>query len=144
MTAVRSDNAIIAAVRVNITSDLCDSKQPVVQSVTLDTTAIGIPGTVNVMIVAMDEGSGISSISGQFNYAGKVTPGTQPAHLFFSCRPAGDPSQNMWTGPVVVVDKGQARGVYKLGSLQVIDKANNVKLYSANDPIVANVAFRIQ
>jgi hypothetical protein len=144
MTAVRSDNAIIAAVRVNIASDLCDSKQPVVQSVTLDTTAIGIPGTVNVMIVAMDEGSGISSISGQFNYAGKVTPGTQPAHLFFSCRPAGDPSQNMWTGPVVVVDKGQARGIYKLGSLQVIDKANNVKLYSANDPIVANVAFRIQ
>lgn len=144
MTAVRSDNAIVAAVRVNITSDLCDNKQPVVQSITLDTTAIGVPGTVNVMIVAMDEGSGISSISGQFNYAGKVSPGTQPAHLFFSCRPAGEPAQNMWTGPVVVVDKGQARGIYRLGSLQVIDKANNVKLYSANDPIVANIAFRVQ
>jgi hypothetical protein len=144
MTAVRGDNAIVAAVRVNITSDLCDNKQPVVQSVTLDTAAIGIPGTVNVMIVAMDEGSGISSISGQFNYAGKVSPGTQPAHLFFSCRPSGDPAQNLWSGPVVVVDKGQARGVYRLGSLQVIDKANNVKLYSPNDPVIASVAFRVQ
>ena len=144
MTAVRADNAIIAGVRVNITSDLCDNKQPVVQSITLDATAIGVPGTVNVMIFAMDEGAGISSISGQFNYAGQVSPNTQAAHLFFSCRPAGDPSQNMWTGPVAVVDPKQARGIYRLGSLQVIDKANNVRLYSANDPMIAKVTFRVQ
>ena len=144
MTAIRSDNAIVAAVHVNITSDLCDSKPPVVQSITLDSTTIGVPGTVNVTIIATDEGSGISSISGQFNYIGKVTPGTQPAHLFFSCRPAGDPSQNMWTGPVVVADKSQARGLYRLGSLQVIDKANNVKLYSANDPVISSIAFQIR
>ena len=52
MTAVRSDNPIVAAVRLSIASDMCDNKQPVVQSVTLDTTAVGIPGTVNVTIMA--------------------------------------------------------------------------------------------
>ncbi|HEX3108341.1 MAG TPA: hypothetical protein VHU41_04535, partial [Thermoanaerobaculia bacterium] len=144
MTAVRTDNAIVAAVRLNITSDMCDNKQPVVQSVTLDTTAVGVPGNVNIMIVATDEGSGIASISGQFNYTDKVAPGTQPPRFFFSCRPSGDPSQNLWTGPIAIVDKHQARGTYRLGSLQVIDKANNVRLYSANDPVIANVAFRVQ
>ncbi|HEY2324259.1 MAG TPA: hypothetical protein VGJ82_15475 [Thermoanaerobaculia bacterium] len=144
MTAIRTDNAVVAAVHLNITSDMCDNKPPVVQSITLDTAAVGIPGTVNVTIIATDEGSGISSISGQFNFIGKVTPGTQPPRFFFSCRPAGDPAQNMWTGPIAIVDKAQARGIYRLGSLQVIDKANNVKLYSANDPVIANVAFRVQ
>ncbi|HEX7191427.1 MAG TPA: hypothetical protein VF381_07625 [Thermoanaerobaculia bacterium] len=144
MIAIRNDNPIVAAVRLNITSDMCDNKPPVVQSITLDTTAVGVPGTVNVSIIATDEGSGISSISGQFNYTGKVSPGTQPPRFFFSCRPSGDPSQNLWTGPIAIVDKSQARGIYRLGSLQVIDKANNVKLYSPNDPVIANVSFRVQ
>jgi hypothetical protein len=143
MTAIRGDNAIVAAVRLDITSDGCDNKQPVVQSVRLDTNAVGIPGIINVTIYATDEGSGISSISGQFNYIDRVTPGTQPPRFFFSCRPSGDPSQNMWTGPIAIADKNQARGTYRLSSLQVIDKANNVKLYSANDPVIANIAFRI-
>jgi hypothetical protein len=144
MTAIRTDNPIIAAVRLNITSDMCDNKQPVVQSVRLDTNVVGIPGTINVTIIASDEGSGISSISGQFNYIDKVSPGTQPPRFFFSCRPSGDPSQNMWTGPIAITDKNQARGTYRLGSLQVIDKANNVKLYSPNDPVIANISFRVQ
>jgi hypothetical protein len=144
MTAIRTDNPIVAAVRLSITSDMCDNKQPVVQSVRLDTNAVGIPGTINVTILATDEGSGISSISGQFNYVDKVSPGTQPPRFFFSCRPAGDPSQNMWTGPIAITDKNQARGTYRLGSLQVIDKANNVKLYAPTDPVIANIAFRVQ
>lgn len=144
MIAIRNDNPIVAAVRLNITSDMCDSKPPVVQSVTLDTTAVGVPGTVNVSIIATDEGSGISSISGQFNYTQPVSPGTQPPRFFFSCRPTGDPSQNLWTGPIAIVAKSQARGIYRLGSLQVIDKANNVKLYGPNDPVIANVSFRVQ
>ncbi len=144
MTAIRSDNPIVAAVRLNITSDMCDNKPPVVQSITLDTTAVGVPGTVNITVIATDEGSGIASISGQFNYTGKVSPGTQPPRFFFSCRPAGDPAQNMFSGPIAIIDKSQARGIYRLGSLQVIDKANNVKLYSPNDPVIANVQFRVQ
>jgi hypothetical protein len=144
MTAVRTDNPIVGAIRLNITSDTCDNKQPVVQSVALDTASVGIPGTVNVTVIATDEGSGISSISGQFSFKGAVTPGTQPPRFFFSCRPAGDPSQNMWTGPIAIVDKNQARGIYVLTSLQVIDKANNVKLYSPNDPVIARVSFRVQ
>lgn len=144
MTAIRTDNPIVAAVRLNITSDMCDNKPPMVQSVMLDTSAVGIPGTVNVSIIATDEGSGISSISGQFTFQGQVSAGTQAPRFFFSCRPSGDPSQNLWTGPIAIVAKSQAKGLYRLTSLQVIDKANNVKLYSPNDPVIANVAFRVQ
>ncbi|HEV8431812.1 MAG TPA: hypothetical protein VGR95_00250 [Thermoanaerobaculia bacterium] len=144
MTTIRTDNAIVAAVHLNITSDMCDNKPPVVQSITLDTSVVGVPGTVNITVLATDEGSGVASISGQFNYTNQVAPGTQPPRFFFSCRPSGDPSQNLFSGPIAIVDKHQARGTYRLGSLQVIDKANNVRLYSANDPVIANVAFKVQ
>jgi hypothetical protein len=144
IAAIRKDNPIVAAVKVNITSDLCDNKPPVVQSITLDASTIGVPGVVNVTIIATDDSSGVSSISGQFNYTGKVSPGTQAPRFFFSCRPAGDPSANMWMGPVAISDSKTARGIYRLGSLQVIDKANNVKLYSGNDPVIVNVQFRVQ
>lgn len=144
MIAVRADNPIVAAVKVNISSDQCDSRPPVVQSVTLDTTAIGVPGVVNVTIVVTDDSSGVSSVTGNFNYTGTVAPGTQAPRLYFSCRPAGDPSTNMWTGPMVISEPKTPRGVYKLGSLHVIDKANNVKLYAPTDPVIANISFRVQ
>ena len=144
MTAIRSDNPIVGGVKVNITSDQCDSKPPQVQSVTLDAATIAAPGVVNVTVVAIDDASGVSSISGHFVYTGAVAPGNQPPRLYFSCRPSGDAAMNMWVGPVAVAEPKTPKGIWRLGSLQVIDKANNLKLYSTNDPVTANVAFRIQ
>ena len=50
----------------------------------------------------------------------------------------------MWTGPLAISEPKTPKGIYKLGSLQVIDKANNVKLYAPTDPVIANIAFRVQ
>jgi hypothetical protein len=144
MIPIRADNPIVAAVKVNITSDQCDSKPPVVQSISLDAAAISAPGVVNVTAVVTDDSSGVSSVSGHFVYTGTVAPGTQPPRLYFSCRPSGDASTNMWSGPVAVTEPKMPKGVWRMGSLQVIDKANNIKLYVQNDPVIANVSFRIQ
>jgi hypothetical protein len=144
MVAIRADNPIVAAVKVNISSDQCDSRPPVVVSVTLDTVAIGVPGVVNVTIIATDDASGVASVTGNFNYTGTVAPGTQAPRLYFSCRQAGDASMNMWTGPMAISEPKTPRGTYRLGSLQVIDKANNVKLYGPTDPVIANISFRVQ
>ena len=143
MTAIRSDNPLIANIKLAIVSNGCDSKPPVVQQVTLDVTRVNAPGLVNITVQATDDQSGVASISGHFVYTGKVTAGNQPPRLYFSCRPVGDAPATTWTGPLAIPDK-EAKGLWRLGALQVLDKANNLKLYSTNDPVTANVTFTVQ
>ena len=144
MAAIRNDNGMIAAVKLNIISDACDSHPPVVESIALDNTRVVAPTMINVTVQATDDASGVASVSGHFVYTGKMPQGTQPPRLYFSCRPAGDqPNATTWTGPLPVPDKA-AKGVWKLGALQVLDKANNLKLYSQSDPVAANVGFTVQ
>ena len=45
--------------------------------------------------------------------------------------------------PLPVPNKA-AKGVWKIEALQVLDKANNLKLYSQSDPVAANVSFTVQ
>jgi len=143
MTAVRSDNPMIANVKLNIMSDACDSHPPTVQTVMLDNTRVGSPSVINVSVQANDDNSGVASVSGHFVYTGAVAPGSQPPRLYFSCRATGEAPAITWIGPLPIPDKA-AKGVWKLGALQVLDKANNLKLYSQNDPVVANVQFTVQ
>jgi hypothetical protein len=144
MTAIRSDNAVVGAVKVNISSDRCDSQPPVIQSVALDNPTIPAPGSATISIVATDDSSGVASISGHFVYTGKISAGNQPPRIYFSCRPSGDANTNIWQGPVAVGEPKQAKGLYKVGSIQVLDKANNLKLYQGNDPVVANVTLQVR
>jgi hypothetical protein len=144
MTAVRADNPVVGAVKVNISSDRCDSQPPVIQSVALDNPTIPAPGSTTISIVATDDSSGVASISGHFVYTGKIAAGNQPPRIYFSCRPSGDANMNLWQGPVAVGEPKQAKGLYKIGSIQVLDKANNLKLYQGNDPVVANVTLQIR
>jgi hypothetical protein len=37
-----------------------------------------------------------------------------------------------------------AIGIWRLEQLQVIDKSSNLKIYSAAEPLVGNVTFRVQ
>ena len=144
MAAIRSDNGMIANVKLNIISDACDSHPPVVESIVVDNARVVAPTMINVTVQANDDASGVASVSGHFVFTGKMPQGTQPPRLYFSCRPTGDqPTAVTWTGPLPVPDKA-AKGVWKLGALQVLDKANNLKLYSQSDPVAANVSFTVQ
>jgi hypothetical protein len=143
MIAIRTDNPLIANIKLSIMSNGCDSKPPVVQQVILDQTRVNAPGLVNITVQATDDQSGVASVSGHFVFAGKMTGGNQPPRLYFSCRPVGDAPATTWTGPLAIPDK-EAKGLWRLGALQVLDKANNLRLYSTNDPVTANVTFTIQ
>jgi hypothetical protein len=143
MAAIRSDNGMVAAVKLNIISDACDSHPPVVESIMVDNTRVVAPTVINVTVQANDDASGVASVSGHFVFMGTMPKGTQPPRLYFSCRPTGDQPAVTWIGPLPVPDKA-AKGLWKLGALQVLDKANNLKLYSQNDPVTANVGFTVQ
>src|SRR5438105_1203863 len=137
------DNPMIATIKLNIMSDACDSHPPVVQNVILDNTRVSAPTVINVTVQATDDASGVASVSGHFVYTGPMPKGSQPPRLYFSCRPAGEAPAITWAGPLPVPDKA-AKGIWRIGALQVLDKANNLKLYSQNDPVVANVTFTVQ
>jgi hypothetical protein len=140
MTAARRDNPLVAAVHVTVLSDQCDSRPPVIQIVTLDRYATAAPGTVIIRVSVSDDVSGVGSVSGHFVYTGAVAPGNQPPKLWFACSMT-DPQT--WSGTIAVPDKA-AIGVWRLEQLQVLDKANNLKIYSLADHIVSDVTFRVQ
>lgn len=139
MTAVRRDSPLLAAVHLAVTSDQCDSHPPTVEAIVLDRYSSAAPGTIVIRISATDDISGVSSVSGHFVYTGQFA-GSQPPKLWFACS-ATDPQT--WSGPVAIPDKA-AVGVWRLEQLQVLDKANNLKIYTTADPVVANVSFRVQ
>src|ERR1051326_359222 len=142
--AIRNDNGMIAAVRLNIISDACGPHPPVVESIVLDNTRVVAPTVINVTVQASDDASGVASVSGHFVFTGKMDKGAQPPRLYFSCRPASDqPNATTFAGPLPVPNKA-AKGVWKIEALQVLDKANNLKLYSQSDPVAANVSFTVQ
>ena len=97
------------------------------------------PWDIVVRVTASDDISGVSSVSGHFVFTGKIA-GVQPPRLWFACS-ATDPQT--WSGPVAVpVD--EAVGVWRLEQVQILDRANNLKIYTVADPVVSNVSFRVQ
>ncbi len=139
MIAVRHDNPLVAAVHLAVLSDQCDSHPPVVDAIALDRYATAAPGTIVVRVSATDDISGVSSVSGHFVYTGQFA-GSQPPKLWFACSAT---DAQTWSGPVAIPDKA-ALGVWRLEQLQILDKANNLKIYTTADPVVANVSFRVQ
>ncbi len=139
MVAVRRDNPLVAAVHLTVLADQCDSHPPSVDMITLDRPVTAAPGTIVVRVTASDDISGVSSVNGHFVFTGKIA-GMQPPRLWFACS-ATDPQT--WSGSVAV-PANEAVGVWRLEQVQILDRANNLKIYTIADPVVANVSFRVQ
>ena len=139
MVAVRRDNPLVAAVHLTVLGDQCDSHPPSIDIITLDRTVTAAPGSILVRVTASDDISGVSSVSGHFVFTGKIA-GTQPPRLWFACS-ATDPQT--WSGPVPV-PVNEAVGMWRLEQVQILDRANNLKIYTVADPVVSNVSFRVQ
>jgi hypothetical protein len=139
-TIVRSNDPLLARAAIVITGDQCDSHPPVLQNITLDNPVITSPGAVTLQLYVTDDASGVASISGAFMFSGPVEPGTQPPRVFFSTnRGEGD----RFVATATIPDKSP-KGLYKLVTVQLLDKAQNLKLHDANDPIVSRVSFEVQ
>lgn len=139
MTTIRSDNPLIAAVRVNITGDRCDSTPPMLQSIVLDRTTVSNvqDSVITVIASASDDICGIMSMSGQVT--GPANAGGAP-RLYFSFTPSDAQS---WTGRISV-PRLAAKGVWHITWIQVLDQGHNLKTYSQGDPPLVNAAFNVQ
>jgi hypothetical protein len=139
MTTIRTDNPLVAAVRVNITGDHCDATPPTLQSIVLDRTTVSNvqDSVITVIASASDDSCGIMSMSGQVT--GPVTASGAP-RLYFSFTPSDTQS---WTGRISV-PRLAAKGVWHITWIQVLDQGHNLKTYSQGDPPLANAAFNVQ
>lgn len=140
MAAVRADNPIVGAIKVNIVADNCDSTPPVVTGVAVDPPVVSnaAQAVVKISVSITDDISGVSSVSGHF--AGPAASGQQPPRIYFSCSSA---AEGVWTGKVAI-PAFASKGIWKIGALQVLDKSNNLRVYGGSDPVVSGVAINVQ
>jgi hypothetical protein len=130
------DSPLIAAVRLNIAGNSCDSTPPVIQNLTLDKSVL-IKGqgelSVTVRVVVTDDTCGIGGLSGQVSGPGN-------AGTFFAFTPeAGD----TWSG-TIKLDPSSSRGIWRIQSVTVNDKGQNLRIYYANDPLLGRGQFLIR
>ena len=139
MTTIRNDNPLVAAVRVNISGDRCDSTPPFLQAIVLDRASVSNveDSVVTVMATGSDDACGIMSMSGQVT--GPSIGGSAP-RLYFSFTPADGQS---WTGRISV-PRLAAKGLWRITWIQLLDQGHNLKTYSQGDPPLATVAFNVQ
>ena len=141
MTTVRAGtNELINAVRVDISSESCDATPPVVEALVLDQTVVS---NVQASVIAAsatlsDDQCGVLSVSGQA--AGPNTSG-QPPRLYFSFTPAGDPYT--WVAKIQVPQLA-AKGTWQITNLQVLDRGQNLKIYTQADPVLSRATFNVQ
>jgi hypothetical protein len=138
MTTLRAaQSELIAAVRVDISSELCDATPPAIQAVALDRPAVSNveQSTITITATLGDDACGVMSVSGQAT--GPQTSGVPP-RLYFSFTQGSDPQ--IWTGKIIV-PRLASKGIWKVSFLQVLDRGQNLKTYTTNDPLLAGIAF---
>ena len=138
MATVRSDNQLVANTKINMLADRCDSQPPAVELLSLDPTDTTANGVITVTAVVTDDISGVASLSAQA--AGPPGDNGQPPRVYFAFQAGSEP--NMWVGKIQVPDKA-AKGTWAIVWLQAIDKSNNLKSYSANEPVLQNTKFTV-
>ncbi|HUP48956.1 MAG TPA: hypothetical protein VNA04_09240 [Thermoanaerobaculia bacterium] len=141
MTTLRaSSSEMLAAVRVDILSDFCDATPPQMQSIVLDRRAVSNAGqsAIEVTVRLTDDACGVLSVSAQAT--GPQSSGIPP-RLYFSFTRGGDP--HLWVGRLVV-PRLAAKGVWRISFLQVLDRGQNLKTYTQNDPLLASATFVVE
>jgi len=137
-TTVRADNPLVAAVRLNIAGATCDSGPPVIQNLALDKPFLAISQgdlTMTVRVQVSDDSCGIGGLSGQV-----TGPGTN-AGTFFAFSPEG--GEGSWVG-TFRLDPKAPRGIWKVQSVTVNDKGQNLRIYYASDPVLARGQFVVK
>ncbi|MGZ5493195.1 MAG: hypothetical protein ACXW3E_06845 [Thermoanaerobaculia bacterium] len=139
MTTVRGNNPMVANVRVNISSDRCDSTPPSLQQIGLDRAVVSnaADSVISVTASASDDMCGIMSMSGQVS--GPAGASGSP-RLYFSFTPA---DSQTWIGRITV-PRLAAKGMWRITWIQVLDQAHNLKTYSQGDPALVAAAFSVQ
>ena len=142
MTTVRAgQNEIVSAVRLSVTSDMCDSTPPALESIALDRHVVSNEeqSTINVTVQLSDDACGVLSVSGQAT--GPTGTAGTPPRLYFSF--TANPESQTWSGKLVV-PRLASKGQWKISFLQVLDRGQNLKVYTGSDPLLVSAAFVVE
>jgi hypothetical protein len=134
----RLDNPLVQSVKVNVTGENCDSEAPVLQSVLLSSSDIVVArdgANVIVTMIVADEGCGVAGISAQYAGPGAGSGG------FFALQQIG--GGNTFAG-TIHFDPLAARGTWRIMSVQLTDRAHNLRVYRNTDPQLAAAAFQLR
>jgi hypothetical protein len=126
---------MIAATRVNIQGDSCDSAPPVLQGLALDHAVVAAGGEVTVTLTVTDDTCGVNGVSGQFTGPG------QGSGRFFPFAQQGD--SQTWVGHIRL-EPLASKGVWRVSNITVNDKGQNTRVYFANDPLLQNGQFQLR
>ena len=135
---VRSENPAVAAIRLNISADTCDNTPPFLQGLQLSRTEIFMgrdEPVIEVTAQVTDDTCGIGGVSGQI-----VGPGSSSSGTFFSFMQR---EGNIFVG-TIRLHANSARGVWRVQSVTVNDKGQNLKIYYGNDPLLARAQFTVR
>lgn len=136
--SAKQDNPVVKALHLNIGGDSCDSTPPVLQGLTLSRSEVLMgrdEPVVEVVAQVSDDGCGVGGVSGQI-----VGPGSSSSGTFFSLQQRDG---NTYAG-TIRLHANSARGVWRLQSLTVGDKGQNLRTYYANDPLLARAFFVVK
>jgi hypothetical protein len=135
---VRSENPAVASIRLNITGETCDNTPPVLQGLQLSRSEIFMgrdEPVIEVIAQVTDDTCGIGGVSGQV-----VGPGSSSSGTFFSFQQR---EGNTFVG-TIRLHANSARGVWRVQSITVNDKGQNLKIYYSNDPLLARASFTVK
>lgn len=133
------DNQLVAAVKLTILADSCDNTPPVLQSLVLDARIVTNQAGSGVILTATvsDDLSGISGVMAQ-----ATGPG-QGSNNWFPLTAASGDNNTVFVGRFAIPTNA-AKGVWNIAFVQVIDKANNIKLYTKTDAPLVNATFEVR
>jgi len=135
---IRSENPAVAAIRLNIAGDSCDNTPPVLQGLQLNRTEIFMgrdEPVIEVTAQVSDDSCGVGGVSGQL-----VGPGTSSNGTFFSFTQR---EGNIFVG-TIRLHPNSARGVWRIQSITVNDRGQNLKTYYGNDPLLGRAQFTVR
>lgn len=138
ITTVRADNPLVAQVHLEVFGKECDGTPPTLVSLALEPTTVSNAegGVIRVTAVATDAQCGVASLSGV------AVPSSGSSKIYFSLRPLSEGS-NTFIGEIQVPQHTPS-GIWTIGWIQALDKGHNGKPYSANDPVISRVSFRVE
>lgn len=131
-------NPAVAAIRLNISGDSCDNTPPLLQSLSLNRTQILMgrdEPTIQVTAQVSDDSCGIGGVSAQV-----VGPGSASSGMFFSFSQVNG---NTFVG-TITLHPASPRGIWHIQSVTVNDVGQNLKTYTANDPLLARATFLVK
>lgn len=119
----------------------CDSTPPAVTMVTITPSAVdnSRANTLTAQAFVTDDASGVRGLSGRVS--GPIVANGQPPSINFGFQPGPNPS-SPWTA-TFVVPQYSAKGHWTFQSLIAIDKANNRRVYTPSDPVLASTGFDV-